>query len=329
MKEKKWMKGKWWWLLLVFLVTAGCGKEDQKQPETTLNHYSEETIQEQAYAQAIPEYQGEPYVILNENEPYFTEAEITDSAFESYGSLDELGRCTAAQSCIGKELMPLEERGSIGQIKPSGWQTMKYDIVDGKYLYNRCHLIGFQLTGENANEKNLITGTRYLNVEGMLPFENMVADYIKETGNHVMYRVTPVFQGEELIARGVRIEARSVEDEGEGILFHVYCYNVQPGIEIDYDTGDSWLKEDFTEISGEVPEETSTETSVIETPITETPVTETPKEEKIESYVWVSETGSKYHNKPDCGRMNPERAKKVTESQAKQQGLEACKKCFP
>ena len=135
--------------------------------------------------------------------------------------------------------MPTEERGSIGSVKPSGWQTVKYDFVDGKYLYNRCHLLGYQLTGENANEQNLITGTRYLNVDGMLPFENMVADYVKETDNHVMYRVTPVFDGAELVARGVLMEAYSVEDGGDGVEFCVYCYNVQPGVKIDYATGDS------------------------------------------------------------------------------------------
>ena len=151
-----------------------------------------------------------------------------------------MGRCGEAFACIGEEIMPTEERGVIGQIKPSGWQMAKYDIVDGKYLYNRCHLIGYQLSGENANERNLITGTRYMNIEGMLPFENMVADYIKETGNHVLYRVTPIFKDNELVARGVQMEARSMEDDGEGICFHVYVYNVQPGITIDYATGKSW-----------------------------------------------------------------------------------------
>lgn len=181
---------------------------------------------------------------IDQNEPSFTKEEITEDAYEYYGELDELGRCTVAEACIGKELMPTEERGSIGHVKPSGWQTVKYDFVDGKYLYNRCHLIGFQLTGENDNEKNLITGTRYMNVEGMLDFENMVADYIDETGNHVMYRVTPVFEGENLLASGVEMEAYSVEDEGEGISFHVFCYNVQPGVEIDYETGYSWASDE-------------------------------------------------------------------------------------
>ena len=187
----------------------------------------------------IPDFNGTAYVEINGNLPYFTEEDMTTDAYETYTPLDSLGRCGAAMSCIGRELMPTEDRGSIGQVKPSGWQTVKYDFVDGKYLYNRCHLIGYQLTGENANRENLITGTRYLNVEGMLPFENMVADYIKETGNHVMYRVTPIFEGNELVARGVLMEAKSVEDNGDGILFCVYVYNNQPGVEIDYLTGES------------------------------------------------------------------------------------------
>ena len=187
----------------------------------------------------IPEFNGTAYVEVNGNVPYFTGEDMTADAYETYSSLDTLGRCGVAVSCIGRELMPTEDRGSIGQVKPSGWHTVKYDFVDGKYLYNRCHLIGYQLTGENANRENLITGTRFLNVEGMLPFENMVADYIKETGNHVLYRVTPIFEGNELVARGVLMEAKSVEDNGEGILFCVYVYNNQPGVEIDYLTGQS------------------------------------------------------------------------------------------
>lgn len=184
-------------------------------------------------------YDGKPYVVINDNDPDFTDADMTTTSFERYGELDGLGRCTTAFANIGKELMPAEKRGPIGEVKPTGWQTAKYDNVDGKYLYNRCHLIGYQLTGENANEKNLITGTRYLNVDGMLPFENMVADYIKETNNHVLYRVTPVFSGDNLVASGVHMEAKSVEDNGDGILFNVYCFNAQPGIAIDYATGDS------------------------------------------------------------------------------------------
>lgn len=187
----------------------------------------------------LPEYSGAPYVELNGNEPSFDEADFTENSFETYAELDVLGRCGTAYANVGEDLMPTEKRGSIGSVKPSGWQIAKYDFVDGKYLYNRCHLIGYQLSGENANERNLITGTRYLNVDGMLPFENLVADYVKETGNHVLYRVTPVFEGSEPVARGVQMEAESVEDRGESVSFNVFCYNVQPGVVIDYATGGS------------------------------------------------------------------------------------------
>lgn len=187
---------------------------------------------------ALPPYSGEPYISVCGGEPDFSEDEITSVSFEYYSELDALGRCGACIASVGQDIMPTEKRGSIGQVKPTGWHTVKYDFVDGKYLYNRCHLIGFQLTGENANKRNLITGTRYLNVEGMLPFENMVADYVKETGNHVMYRVTPIFVDDELLARGVHIEAESVEDGGDGIMFNVFCYNVQPGVVLDYTTGE-------------------------------------------------------------------------------------------
>ena len=189
----------------------------------------------------IPAYSGEPFVILANNVPAFQEKDYVTESYEFYDDLDAMNRCTYTMACIGPDLMPTEDRGDIGMIRPTGWVTAKFDFVDGKYLYNRCHLIGFQLTGENANERNLITGTRYMNVDGMLPFENMVADYIKETGNHVLYRVVPIFEGENLVASGVTMEAWSVEDDGEGICFHVYVYNVQPGVEIDYATGESWL----------------------------------------------------------------------------------------
>ena len=191
----------------------------------------------------LPAYSDSAYVEIDGNQPFFTDADKQETeAFEEYSDLDYLGRCGTAYANVGQELMPAdgEKRGSIGQVKPTGWHTVKYDCVDGKYLYNRCHLIGFQLTGENANEENLITGTRYMNVDGMLPFENLVADYVKETDNHVLYRVTPVFEGQNLVASGVQMEAWSVEDEGEGVCFNVYVYNVQPGITIDYATGESW-----------------------------------------------------------------------------------------
>lgn len=202
---------------------------------------------------AIPAYDGKAYVAVNNNEPFFTDSDMTTTAFENYSDLDSLGRCGVAYANICKDIMPTEERGKIGMIKPSGWHTVKYDVIKDRYLYNRCHLIGYQLAGENANPKNLITGTRYLNVEGMLPFENLVADYVNNTGNHVLYRVTPMFSGSNLVANGVLIEAKSVEDNGGGILFNVYCYNVQPGVGINYENGDSWLE-------GTAPQEQSAQT---------------------------------------------------------------------
>ncbi|MBR6738486.1 MAG: DNA/RNA non-specific endonuclease [Oscillospiraceae bacterium] len=188
----------------------------------------------------VPEYDGIPYVEIDGNQPGFEEKDLTEKSYESYSLLDGLGRCGAAVACIGLDLMPTGERESISSVYPSGWDQNQYDFVDGKSLYNRCHLIGYQLTGENANEENLITGTRYMNVDGMLPFENAVAEYIEYTGNHVLYRVTPIFKGVELVARGVQMEAYSVEDNGAGICFNVFCYNVQPGVVIDYATGSNW-----------------------------------------------------------------------------------------
>lgn len=223
-------------IMLLALLT-GCSGAADTEPVISLSE--------------IPAYSGTPYVAINGNMPDFTEEDYTTTSYEEYSSLDALGRCGAAIACIGQDLMPTEERGSIGQVKPSGWHTVKYDHVDGKYLYNRCHLIGYQLTAENANKQNLITGTRYMNVDGMLPFENMTADYIKETGNHVLYRVTPIYDGNALVASGVEMEAWSVEDNGEGVCFHVFCYNVQPGVEIDYATGDSCLAGE-TDDAGEV-----------------------------------------------------------------------------
>ena len=191
----------------------------------------------------VPPYSGQPYIAIHDNLPYFSEDEITDRSFEFYSPLDHLDRCGPATASIGLDLMPTEKRESIREVHPSGWQSVQYDFVDGKSLYNRCHLIGFQLSGENANEQNLITGTRSLNIHGMLPFENMIADYVKETGNHVMYRVTPVFEKDHLVANGVLMEGLSVEDQGEGISFCVYAYNAEPGVVIDYKTGSNWPAE--------------------------------------------------------------------------------------
>lgn len=252
----------------------------------------------------IPEYNGEAYVEINDNVPDFPDDDFTTTSFETYSDLDSSGRCGVAYANIGQDLMPTEKRGSIGQVKPSGWHTVKYDNVDGKYLYNRCHLIGYQLTAENANQKNLITGTRYLNTEGMLPFENMVADYIKETGNHVLYRVTPIFDGNNLVASGVQMEAESVEDKGEGILYNVFCYNVQPGISIDYATGDS---------SESGTQESNSANSKVE---------------------YILNTNSKKFHKPSCSSassIKSENKEIYTGSRDDliAQGYDPCKKCNP
>lgn len=192
--------------------------------------------------QNVPAFSGDPYVVIGDNIPEFTAEDLVEESYEYYSPLDSLGRCGYAMANVGFDLMPTEERESISKVKPSGWVQNQYDFVDGKSLYNRCHLIGFQLTGENANECNLVTGTRYCNVEGMLPFENMIADYVKETRNHVLYRVTPVYDGDHLVARGIQLEAMSVEDGGAGVCFHVYVYNNQPGVTIDYATGENWAE---------------------------------------------------------------------------------------
>ena len=269
----------------------------------------------------VPEFRGYPYVIINENIPFFEEDEIKKKSFEEYAELDSLGRCGVTVASIGKDLMPTEERGSIGMIKPSGWLNAKYDIVDGKYLYNRCHLIGFQLTGENANEKNLITGTRFMNVDGMLPFENMVADYIKETNNHVMYRVTPIYRGNNLVASGVLMEAYSVEDEGEGIEFCVYVYNNQPGVRIDYANGQSKLddgvpfpSEDITLPDGEIPDFTDdTQSAVIEE--------------------LVINPGTEKFHKPSCTYANVDKYNceyyTGTRTELEDQGFTPCGTCKP
>mgnify|MGYP002603620774 FL=1 len=247
--------------VLCCLLFSGCTAEisatdntqttqqsDAKADQSNINGTSSQSASGQitAYQSAItlssiPAYSGTPYVAVNDNVPSFTDDDITLNAFENYSDLDSLGRCGVAYANVCQETMPTEKRGDISKVKPTGWHSVKYDFVDGKSLYNRCHLIGYQLTAENANEKNLITGTRYMNTEGMLPFENMVADYVKETKNHVLYRVTPIFEDNNLVASGVLMEAQSVEDHGEGVSFCVYAYNVQPGVTIDYATGDSSL----------------------------------------------------------------------------------------
>lgn len=254
-----------------------------------------------APTQNLPEFSGELYTVVNNHEPNFTEADLGAEPYEYYSDLDLLGRCGYAMACLSKELMPTEDRTGISHIKPSGWQSVQYDFIDGKYLYNRSHLIGFQLAGENDNEKNLITGTRYFNATGMLAFENMVADYIKETGNRVLYRVTPEYDGTNLVAKAVRMEAKSVEDNGEGICFHVLVYNVQPGVIINYATGESSVDEEYFEKDAEN---------------------------------FVLNTSSKRFHKPSCsdaGDMKPENRQEVYTAREllTAQGYKPCGSCKP
>ena len=266
---------------------------------------------------AIPAYSGTPYTPLNNNLPVFDSSQLSAIGVENYSPLDSLGRCGVAFAVCGKEIMPKadEERGSISNVKPSGWVQASYDIVDGKYLYNRSHLLGWQLSAENANKSNLITGTRYMNTQGMLPFENMIADYIKETGNHVAYRVTPRFNENDLVCKGVELEAYSVEDQGEGICFHVYVYNLQPGVTIDYQTGNSRLTNEETN-----SEETEKEDN-------STPQQNQPQEESDDTssvVVYITPTGKRYHNSSTCGGKN---SKKTDLQAALALGLTPCKKC--
>ena len=267
----------------------------------------------------VEAYSGNPFILINNNVPYFSEDEKTcTDAFENYSELDELGRCGVAYANICRELMPTEERGEIGSVKPSGWHTANYhEHIDGNYLYNRCHLIGYQLSGENANEKNLITGTRYLNVQGMLPFENEVTDYVESTGNHVLYRVTPEFEGDNLVASGVLMEAYSVEDQGQGIMFNVYCYNVQPGITIDYATGESVL-------SGEEAK-TSEESNTIAAESSEDDGTELD---------YVLNTNTKKFHLPDCSSVSDMKDKNKQVYHGSREdlltlGYEPCGNCHP
>ncbi|MGN0390377.1 MAG: DNA/RNA non-specific endonuclease [Wujia sp.] len=284
----------------------------------------------------VPAYAGYAYVPVNDNLPYFTEEEKHSvTAFETYSELDDLGRCGAAFANVCRELQPTEPRGEIGSIKPSGWHTVKYnDIISDNYLYNRCHLIGYQLTGENANEKNLITGTRYLNMAGMLPFEDKIACYLEENDNHVLYRVTPIFDGDNLVASGVLLEGYSVEDAGAGICFNVYCYNVQPGICIDYATGDS--HEDPSVVAYDDNYESAIHRDNMEETVSDVSMEvyasdgETDKNASGEKSitVWISATGNKYHRKNNCGSMNPNNATELTKEQAESLGYEPCGKCY-
>lgn len=280
----------------------------------------------------LPAYDGNPYVYVNDGEPAFTAEEWTAPAgTERYGELDELGRCTTTFAVVGPETMPDEKRGSIGEVKPSGWQMAKYDFVDGKYLYNRCHLLGFQLTDENANRSNLITGTRYLNVEGMLPFENAVADYVDATGNHVLMRATPVFDGDDLVARGVHMMAESVEDGGDGVSFNVFVYNVQPGVVIDYRTGDNMPAEEATplpDVSGAdtaapAPADKGADANTGSDAATDKGLAE-----------YVLNTNSKKFHKPTCSsvdQMSPKNRQDVEDTRENiiANGYDPCKRCNP
>lgn len=285
-------------VLTLSLLLGGCA-QPAPGPSGSQSGSTSTASETAASLDNIPAFSGEPYVVIDDNQPSFTASELTTSSFESYAPLDSLGRCGVAYACISTDLMPAdgEKRGSISEIKPSGWVTAKYDFVDGKYLYNRCHLIGWQLTAENANRSNLITGTRYMNVDGMLPFENMVADYIKETGSHVMYRVTPVFSGDDLVAQGVQMEAYSVEDDGDGICFNVFCYNVQPGVTIDYADGTNHLSDKDAQTDSS---STSTDTDTA-------------------SAHYVLNTSSKKYHDPSCsavGKMSEKNRRDFTGTQA-------------
>lgn len=287
----------------------------------------------------VPAYSGEPYTAVNNNEPYFTSDNLTTEAFENYSELDALGRCGVAYANVCLDTMPTEKRGSISEVKPTGWHSVKYDNVDGKSLYNRCHLIGYQLTAENANQQNLITGTRYLNVDGMLPFENMVADYVKETDNHVLYRVTPIFTGYNLVADGVLMEGYSVEDEGDGICFCVYAYNVQPGITIDYATGDSWLSSEKgnsdsssggnSAVSQSAADKSGTQQAAVQTESVKE--TSAPVSTGTE---YILNTNTKKFHYPSCSSVKQMKASNKKEYTGSRddliaQGYDPCKKCNP
>lgn len=292
-------------------------------PEATATPEPEQVVAAEFDINSVPTYSGAPYVTVNNNIPYFTDEDMTTEVFESYSPLDEYGRCGIAYANICAELMPTEDRESISDITPSGWDNNPYDFVDGGYVYNRCHLVGFQLAGENANKLNLITGTRSMNVDGMLPFENMVADYVQETDNHVLYRVTPIFEGDNLVASGVLMEAKSVEDEGEGVEFCVYCYNVEPGVEIDYATGANWASGDAPN-SEQATQPTDSAVSSADTSTTET----------VQTHEYVLNTNTMKFHYPDCHsvkQMNDKNRQDVeaTRDELIARGYEPCGNCNP
>ena len=316
-------------LLIISTLFSGCNIDHAVEVEDISNPITEKAIQSDSESVSeeperesqndsgdgfdlsnIPAYNGKAYVVVNDNVPNFNETDLTTTSYEQYSALDQFGRCGVVIANIGKDIMPSEERGSIGMVKPSGWHTVKYDCVDGRYLYNRCHLIGYQLSGENATVENLITGTRYMNIEGMLPFENEVADYVETTNNHVLYRVTPVFEGDNLLASGVLIEAMSVEDNGRGIKLHVFCYNVQPGIIIDYSNGNSRLAEDSV--------------NTVDTVVTE----------QTKQVDYICNTNTKKFHYPECKSVQDmkEKNKKThigSREELIQQGFSPCGNCKP
>lgn len=298
---------------------VGYQETETQKTETNSSEEStqtQETLSGSFDIKSIPAYSGKAYIAVNDNNPYFTESDLTTKSFEKYAPLDSLGRCGVAYSNVGIDIMPTEKRNSIGMVKPSGWHSIKYENVDGKYLYNRCHLIGYQLSAENANTSNLITGTRYLNIQGMLRFENMVADYVKETNNHVLYRVTPIFEGNNLLASGVLMEGYSVEDDGAGICYNVYCYNVQPGIKINYATGDSEAED------GSAPYGSSAV------------VTKPSQQNNSSKTTYIGNKNTKKFHYPDCSSVDQMKdSNKVylngTRDQAIQQGYDSCGRCCP
>lgn len=306
--------------------------EPTKTPEPTPTVVAK--VSEEFSLSNVAAYSGKPYVEINQNVPYFADSELSTTSYEYYSDLDSLGRCGVCIASVGQDIMPTEKRGDIGSVKPTGWHTVKYaGVVDGNYLYNRCHLIGYQLTGENANNKNLITGTRYLNVEGMLPFENMVADYVKETDNHTLYRVTPIFKDDELVARGVLMEAKSVEDNGDSITFCVYCYNVQPDIKIDYKTGESEYTVPTTKEEPKVESKVESKAESKAESHYEDPE-ESPKNENTDTHTYILNTNTKKFHYPDCSavkRMKDSNKEEFTGTRDEviSRGYDPCQKCFP
>lgn len=296
-------------LSCIFLI-SGCADADISARSTIQTEINSFDIN------SIPEYSGKPYVEINNNIPYFTDSDYTTDTFEEYSPLDSLGRCGTAYACIGKETMPDKERENIGMIKPTGWHTIKYKNINGLYLYNRCHLIGYQLSAENSNERNLITGTRNMNVGAMLNFENIAAEYINRTENHILYRVMPVFEGENLLASGVLMEGRSVEDSGAGVCFNVFCYNEQPGIIIDHSDGSSYTEDGSAPYGGfEYSEEQE-------------------NNQKSQEYSYILNKNTKKFHYPECAsaaKMKEEN-KEYTKSPREEiisRGYTPCKICSP